>query len=148
MSNKEQILREPFILCLKNGYEAVNLVDIEKACDISPGGIYHHFKSKESIFIESIGKFIFEFLESSPVESVTNHTSISFPLRTFLSLTLVNIVHSMKLIHEGFGDEVSASNLFALVFYFRNNYPNIKKRIKESSYADQAKWVGVIDGAN
>ncbi|MBR8704064.1 TetR/AcrR family transcriptional regulator [Porphyromonas levii] len=147
MSNKEQILRESFMLFLKNGYEAVSLVDIEKACGVSRGGIYHHFKSKESIFIESIGKFVFEFLGSTPVESVPDHTSISSPLRTFLSLTLENIEHRMKLFHERFGNEVSARNLFALVFYLRNNYPNTKTRIEESSYNDQEKWVDVIEEA-
>ena len=147
MSNKEQILRESFMLFLKNGYEAVSLVDIEKACGVSRGGIYHHFKSKESIFIESIGKFVFEFLGSTPVESVPDNTSISSPLRTFLSLTLENIEHRMKLFHERFGNEVSARNLFALVFYLRNNYPNTKTRIEESSYNDQEKWVDVIEEA-
>lgn len=117
MSNKEQILKESFMLFLKHGYEAVSLVDIEKASGVSRGGIYHHFKSKESIFIESIGKFVFEFLESSPVESTPDHTSISSPLLTFLSLILENIEYRMKLFHERFGDEVSGRNLFALVFF-------------------------------
>ncbi|MDN4753087.1 helix-turn-helix domain-containing protein [Porphyromonadaceae bacterium W3.11] len=145
MSNKEQILKESFMLFLKHGYEAVSLVDIEKASGVSRGGIYHHFKSKESIFVESIGKFVFEFLESSPVESMPDHTSISSPLLTFLSLILENIEHRMKIFHERFGDEVSARNLFALVFYLSNNYPNTKEKIRESSYHDQEKWVGVIN---
>lgn len=54
MNSKEQILSALFLLFLKKGYETVSILDIEEACGISRGVIYHYFKSKESIFLEQL----------------------------------------------------------------------------------------------
>jgi AcrR family transcriptional regulator len=48
---RQQILQEAGRLFALNGYDGTSMRDIAAACGILPGSLYHHFPSKEQIFL-------------------------------------------------------------------------------------------------
>lgn len=57
-NTKEFIIDESFKLFLNHSYEAVSISDISQAIGLTKGALYHHFKSKEELFISVIDKYI------------------------------------------------------------------------------------------
>jgi Transcriptional regulator len=57
---KEKIILEAFKLFAIKPYEKVTFVDIENAVGLSRGAILYHYKTKESIFLAVVRKYIFE----------------------------------------------------------------------------------------
>lgn len=49
---KDFMLQQALLLFQSDGYEAVTMRDLAKACDSSLGSFYYHFKSKEEIVLE------------------------------------------------------------------------------------------------
>jgi AcrR family transcriptional regulator len=60
-----------FKLFLKKGIVDVSLSDIIKAADITTGGFYYHFDSKDTLLVEVIKKYIFDYFNST-IEYVRN----------------------------------------------------------------------------
>ncbi|WP_459200896.1 TetR/AcrR family transcriptional regulator [Methanococcus sp. CF] len=52
MSTKEKILQNATKLFLTKGYNQTSLNEIAKKSGITKGGIYHHFKDKDELFVE------------------------------------------------------------------------------------------------
>lgn len=53
-TSKEEILKEAVKLFKIQGYYNTSMADIAKACGILKGSLYHHFKSKDEVGIESL----------------------------------------------------------------------------------------------
>lgn len=49
---REAIIQQALVLFQRDGYEAVTMRDLAKACDSSLGSFYYHFKNKEEIVLE------------------------------------------------------------------------------------------------
>ncbi|MCG2461796.1 TetR/AcrR family transcriptional regulator [Flavobacteriaceae bacterium F89] len=64
--NKELILRHAYSLFLQNGYNSVSIKDIMEISNLSKGAIYHHFRSKEDIFLETLEQYFFSALDIDP----------------------------------------------------------------------------------
>ncbi len=62
ISNRELILKNAYGLFLKKGYQSVSIKDIMEASNLSKGGIYHHFESKEVILFEVLDQYFFKAL--------------------------------------------------------------------------------------
>ncbi|BDZ67717.1 TetR/AcrR family transcriptional regulator [Methanobacterium ferruginis] len=71
MSTKSRIMETTFKLFLKKGIVDVSLSDIIKAADITTGGFYYHFDSKDTLLVEVIKKYIFDYFNST-IEYVRN----------------------------------------------------------------------------
>lgn len=56
---KKNILRAAKTLFAKKGYDGTSISDLLKKTKLSKGALYHHFASKEELFVETI-KFAFE----------------------------------------------------------------------------------------
>lgn len=54
MTTKEKIIITFHTLVCEKGYEKASMNDIVKTAGISKGAIYHHFESKEQLFLEAI----------------------------------------------------------------------------------------------
>lgn len=50
-TRKQEIFEAAELLFLKNGYEFVTIEEILKLINLSKGGFYHHFKSKEEVLM-------------------------------------------------------------------------------------------------
>lgn len=53
-----RIVQEARQLFITGGYEGISMRAISEACGISKGGIYHHFRDKESLFMAIIEEYM------------------------------------------------------------------------------------------
>jgi AcrR family transcriptional regulator len=59
-TSKEEILKESIKLFKIRGYHNTSMANIADACGLIKGSIYHHFKSKDEIGLESL-KYIHQY---------------------------------------------------------------------------------------
>ncbi len=59
-TSKEEILKESIKLFKIRGYSNTSMANIAEACGLIKGSIYHHFKSKDEIGLESL-KYIHNY---------------------------------------------------------------------------------------
>ena len=65
MGTKNRIMEESLKLFLENGFSDVSLSEIKQASNITTGGFYHYFKSKDDLLIAVIETYIFDYFEST-----------------------------------------------------------------------------------
>lgn len=58
MDSKKKIVEAFYILVAEKGYAKASMNDVVKEVNLSKGAIYHHFESKEKLFLEVL-KFVF-----------------------------------------------------------------------------------------
>ena len=63
-TSREEILKNSIKLFKLNGYYNTSMENIATACGLIKGSIYHHFKSKEEIGLESL-KYIHKYFEEN-----------------------------------------------------------------------------------
>jgi len=63
-TSREEILQHSVKLFKINGYYNTSMANIANACGLIKGSIYHHFKSKEEIGLESL-KYIHKYFEDN-----------------------------------------------------------------------------------
>lgn len=59
MDVKDRIIESASILFLQKGYREVTIKDILERANVSRGGFYHHYQSKEEIFREIMEDYFF-----------------------------------------------------------------------------------------
>lgn len=76
-TSKEEILKEAIKLFKIHGYYNTSMANIANACGLIKGSIYHYFKSKDEIGIESL-KYIHEYFKENiySIAYQSNLTSI------------------------------------------------------------------------
>ena len=65
METKVRIMETAFKLFLKKGFADVSLNEIIRESDITTGGFYYHFSSKDNLLVEVINKYIFNYFSST-----------------------------------------------------------------------------------
>ncbi len=60
METKEKLIGAAVQCFLENGYELTSITKITDICNITKGAFYHHFKSKEEIFISVLNSLFYE----------------------------------------------------------------------------------------
>jgi len=63
-TSKEEIIQESIRLFKTRGYYNTSMSNIADACGLMKGSLYHHFKSKDEIGLESL-RFIHEYFEKN-----------------------------------------------------------------------------------
>jgi len=58
-------MEESLKLFLKNGFSDVSLSEIKQSSNITTGGFYHYFQSKDDLLIEVIETYIFDYFKST-----------------------------------------------------------------------------------
>ena len=61
MDTKSRIMETTFKLFLKKGFAYVSLNEIIKESEITTGGFYYYFDSKDTLIVEVIKKYIFNY---------------------------------------------------------------------------------------
>ncbi|MEO5788519.1 TetR/AcrR family transcriptional regulator [Gelidibacter sp.] len=128
--NKELILKTAYKLFLKKGYQSVSIKDIMEASNLSKGGIYHHFESKEGILVAVLDEYFFK--ELSIKES--DFEGLNFKQRIekayMLGVGLFAMVESMG--KNGIKYPIQRLFQFQLEC---ENFPEIRKQFSETSIA-------------
>ncbi|WOD43874.1 TetR/AcrR family transcriptional regulator [Hwangdonia lutea] len=131
--NKEVILKTAYGLFLKKGYQSVSIKDIMEASNLSKGGIYHHFESKEGILFEVLNQYFFKALDidKSIFDGITFKQRIKKVYR--LGVSLFEMVESMG--KSGVKYPINSLYLFQLEC---ESFPQIRKQFKATSMAYRA----------
>ncbi|HEX3014112.1 MAG TPA: TetR/AcrR family transcriptional regulator [Methanobacterium sp.] len=65
MDTKSRIMETAFKLLLEKGFDAVSITEVKRESNISTGGFYHLFDSKDTLVVEVIKKYIFNYFNST-----------------------------------------------------------------------------------
>lgn len=60
METKEKLLQTSFQCFLEHGYEKASISKITEQCNITKGAFYHHFKTKEEVFLAVMNSYFYE----------------------------------------------------------------------------------------
>jgi len=74
-----QILRHAVELFSHYGYSKTNIGDIAKACNMSPGNLYRHFRNKQAIGEEAVREYLAN--EEAQMALIVADQSLSFEAR-------------------------------------------------------------------
>ncbi len=61
MNTKESIITTAFQLFLQDGFKEVSVNRIIDHCGISKGAFYHHFQSKDDLYLQVLDRFFFNY---------------------------------------------------------------------------------------
>ena len=61
MDTKSRIMETAFKLLLKKGFDNVSITEVKRESNITTGGFYHYFDSKDTLLVEVIKKYIFNY---------------------------------------------------------------------------------------
>ncbi|OPY21378.1 MAG: DNA-binding transcriptional repressor AcrR [Methanobacterium sp. PtaU1.Bin097] len=61
MDTKSRIMETAFKLLLKKGFDNVSITEVKRESNITTGGFYHHFDSKDTLMVEVIKKYLFNY---------------------------------------------------------------------------------------
>lgn len=96
MDTKSRIMETAFKLFLQKGFADVSLNEIIRESDITTGGFYYHFDSKDTLLVEVIKRYIFNYF-SSVIEQIKDFEGT--PEEKFRTVIL-NIVGDDSTINE------------------------------------------------
>ncbi len=86
-TSKEEILKHSIKLFKINGYYNTSMANIAEACGLIKGSIYHHFKSKEEIGLESLKYIHNYFINEIYSFAYKDNLSDKEKLRLFIQAT-------------------------------------------------------------
>ncbi len=140
---KEEILQKAFILFLEKGFNGTSIAQIQNQAKVSRGAIYHHFKSKEDIYIEVINKYLI------PTLSVV--TKISSQNKTTLYDTIIASINErkkiIKEIKEIIKEPIIDFNYFKLIYDTCDFYDGFIEKINAINEKEMLEWKKVIKKA-
>lgn len=142
-TSKEEILKESIKLFKIQGYSNTSMANIADACGLIKGSIYHHFKSKDEIGIESL-RYIHSYFDKE-VFSIAYRTNLSdkekiklivkktdeYFLQSKGGCLLGNLALEVGTLNLEFKEEIKIyftawENAFTNIF--QNKYPKAKAR--------------------
>ena len=155
-TSKEEILKESIKLFKIRGYSNTSMANIAEACGLIKGSIYHHFKSKDEIGLESLkyihnyfAEFIFsiafrsDLSDKQKIELIVKKTDEYF-LQSEGGCLLGNLALESSTLNLDFKEEIKAYFTAwenALIKIFENKY----SKIEASNLAKE--YVALTQGA-
>ena len=139
-TSREDILKHSIKLFKINGYYNTSMANIADACGLIKGSIYHHFKSKEEIGIESL-KYIHNYFKEHIYKiAYQNDLTDKEKLALFVKKTDDYFLHSEGgCLLGNLALEVSSENILfkdEIRAYFKN-WEKALFSILQSNYTDE-----------
>lgn len=123
---REDILFTAFKHFLLQSYKEVTLEHLVRELGLSKGGFYHHFKSKQELFIEVIDHFVLHHIEFDKVK-VDKRKTIEENLLHFISLNLKLFERFLTRITP----EADEINYYRMMLDAAKYYPDFTKVVNE-----------------
>lgn len=142
-STREIILQKAFGLFLQHGYDNVSMAILQKETGLSRGALYHHFKSKEQIFIEVIETFY--IMTPTTTSKPLNITTLDGFYHDYLAH--ISMVFKMLRVNMNGASSVNDCNFFSLGLDAMRRYPGFKEKIRIINKEIHKIWVSVIKTA-
>jgi AcrR family transcriptional regulator len=128
MNTRELIIQNSFILFLKSGVKEVSINDIIHQCNLSKGAFYHHFKSKEQIYLEVLNRFFFSYFKKQNV-----FYAASIPLQEKLDRFEKSFIDPYQEIADLL-DQDQLTAYFRFLFQAASSYDSLRLRINKHFY--------------
>ena len=128
MDTRELIIQNSFILFLKKGIKEVSINEIIKSCDLSKGAFYHHFESKEQVYMEVLNRFFFSYFKKQNV-FYSKDISLTKKLERFEKSFLDPYEEIANLLQS---DQLTT--YFRFLFQAASNYEVLRKRVNIHFY--------------
>ena len=125
MSTKEKILTESLRSFLTYDYDRVSLQGIAEELDITKGGIYHYFKSKDDLYLQTLLFFFDQVVQQS-----LNVFNVDDPISVILDKVIDT--QNMKMFWlEGLkiSDIMFRTNYLFMIWTGMKKFPEIRKRM-------------------
>lgn len=138
---KEHILNTAFKLFLQKSYREVTMQELQESAKMSRGGLYHHFKNKEEIFLATVKKFFFSMMEEPLDMAAMEGRSFMENFQAYL--TYKQDMMNKMLKHTGL--EELDSNYFMLVFQTIQYFPETKVELRQQVVQETKNWAQIIE---
>lgn len=140
---REEILITAFKHFLVQSYSEVTLEHLVKDLNLSKGAFYHHFTSKQELFVEVIDRFVLYYIEIEEVQ---------FDISKTLIENLMDLVKiSMKVFDElkaKISPEADEINYYRLMLGAIKHYPGFTVLVNEKHKKGELKYyVKLIENA-
>jgi AcrR family transcriptional regulator len=135
METKVRIMETAFKLFLKKGFADVSLNEIIRESDITTGGFYYHFNSKDTLLVEVINKYIFNYF-SSTIEQMKECKGTPKQILKTVILLLVgddSVINETTQLCEG-AEKIDYRTLHLLLFEGVQKYDIISEHYTEFYY--------------
>jgi AcrR family transcriptional regulator len=128
MDTKSRIMEEAFKLFLKKGFNDVSLNEIMRASDITTGGFYYHFDSKDTLLVEVIEKYIFNYFNST-IQQIRDFEGT---LKEKLKTVILSLVGETQL--DESSEKIDYGTLHILLMEGIQKYEIVSKHYTEFYY--------------
>ena len=140
---KELILQKAFVLFLKSGYNGTSMIQIQNEAGVSRGAIYHHFKSKEQIYIEVVNKYLISVM--SIVKNIPSENKTTLYNTIILSIDYRK--HVITEMRRTSTEPLNDFNYFKLIYDACDVFNDFAKRINLINEEEILEWKIVIEKA-
>ena len=143
MNSKDKISLAALKIFLQKGYAATSISDVVAECKITKGGIYHHFKNKEELFIEAID-YLFERFEELERSMYSESTDLKQILQAYYG-SLSNISEVLGAITGS--KNIDVNNFYMLMTNAFIKFPQIREKHGKLHLKNQEILVEIINKA-
>ena len=123
---KVQIIRQALSFFVSHDYDRASLNDIAKALEITKGGIYHYFTSKDDLFYQSV-IYLIDAIDSQLSDSMELGIPLEDILRSLMQLDNVADIYSEL---SGVDLKGEYSNVLYLMFSSMKKFPDMRPRME------------------
>lgn len=133
MNRRDKIVETAFLLFLKKGFNGISLNEIQKAAQITTGGFYYYFDSKESLIIEVIDKYIFYYFKSPTEEIKKMRIPTKEKIKRYFAKSIGYNIKKHKFTNITSGHQkFDYKELYLLYFGGLQTYTLLKEKYKDS----------------
>ncbi len=143
MNSKDKISLAALKIFLQKGYDATSISDVVTECKITKGGIYHHFKNKEELFIDAID-YLFERFEELERSMYSESTNLKQILQTYFG-SLSNISEVLGAITGS--ENIDVNNFYMLMTNAFIKFPQIREKHGKLHLKNQEILVEILTKA-
>lgn len=138
-NTRKQIIETAFLLFLREGFKAVRLNDIERACKITRGTFYYHFANKEEVLKEGLYAY-YALLDRNRGEEFDRIST----LKEFIDLTISKLTGIYNYTAKTFNNEIPEILCLSLIVEVIALFPELKKVVLASKMLRLAKLEQLI----
>lgn len=136
-NTRENILKTAISLFLQKSFKEVTMNEIVTASGLSKGAFYHHFQSKEQLFIEVVNSFFFDHMVID-YEKLNKNSLWDFyhDYAQLLKKTLIAF--------KQYTDTKANINILTLMFDALNLFPGFRGKLRETQQKELDAWTSMV----
>lgn len=127
MNSRDKVLKSVFNLMISKGDDELSVNDILKELNMTKGGFYHYFKSRDQLMTEIMNGFMLDML-INPLKFAVENDDGSLEVKDTLKMYFCLLPEN----YTGNDNEIyNMQNYFFLLFEMLGKYPQLRNRYKE-----------------